>query len=79
MVDPNETGKTILSQAFISNPPEGIELFNPLRNYPRTKYDEDIEKKLLKVIVHFQETTTEGITENLVTVIQIKYETAASL
>lgn len=63
MVGPNETGKTILSQAFISNPPEGIELFNSLRDYLRTKYDEDIEKELLKVIVPFQETITEGITE----------------
>ena len=26
------------------NPPEGVELFNPLRDYPRAKYDEDIEK-----------------------------------
>lgn len=26
------------------NPPEGVELFNPLRDYPRAKYDEDIVK-----------------------------------
>jgi len=45
MVGPNEAGKTALLQALQKlNPPEGIELFNPLRDYPRSKYDEDIEK-----------------------------------
>lgn len=44
MVGPNEAGKTALLQALQKlNPPEGIELFNPLRDYPRSKYDEDIK------------------------------------
>lgn len=45
LVGPNEAGKTALLQALQKlNPPEGVELFNPLRDYPRAKYDEDIEK-----------------------------------
>lgn len=45
LVGPNEAGKTAILQALQKlNPPEGIELFNPLRDYPRAKYDEDIEK-----------------------------------
>ena len=45
LVGPNEAGKTAILQALQKlNPPEGVELFNPLRDYPRAKYDEDIEK-----------------------------------
>lgn len=45
LVGPNEAGKTAILQALQKlNPPKGIELFNPLRDYPRAKYDEDIEK-----------------------------------
>lgn len=45
MVGPNEAGKTAILQALQKlNPPKDIELFNPLRDYPRAKYDEDIEK-----------------------------------
>lgn len=45
LVGPNEAGKTAILQALQRlNPPKGIELFNPLRDYPRAKYDEDIEK-----------------------------------
>ena len=45
LVGPNEAGKTAILQALQKlNPPDGIELFNPLRDYPRAKYDEDIEK-----------------------------------
>ena len=45
LVGPNEAGKTAVLQALQKlNPPDGIELFNPLRDYPRAKYDEDIEK-----------------------------------
>ncbi len=45
MVGPNEAGKTAILQALQKlNPPKGVELFNPLRDYPRAKYDEDIEK-----------------------------------
>lgn len=45
LVGPNEAGKTAILQALYKlNPPEGTELFNPLRDYPRAKYDEDIEK-----------------------------------
>ncbi len=45
LVGPNEAGKTAILQALQKlNPPKGIELFIPLRDYPRAKYDEDIEK-----------------------------------
>ena len=45
LVGPNEAGKTAVLQALQKlNPPAGVELFNPLRDYPRAKYDEDIEK-----------------------------------
>lgn len=45
LVGPNEAGKTAILQALQKlNPPKGIELFNPLRDYPRAKYDEDIRK-----------------------------------
>ena len=45
LVGPNEAGKTAILQALQRlNPPNGNELFNPLRDYPRAKYDEDIEK-----------------------------------
>lgn len=45
MVGPNEAGKTAILQALQKlNPPEGTELFNPLRDYPRSRYDEDIKK-----------------------------------
>lgn len=43
LVGANEAGKTAILQALQKlNPPEGVELFNPLRDYPRSKYDEDI-------------------------------------
>ena len=45
LVGPNEAGKTAILQALYKlNPPEGTDLFDPLRDYPRAKYDEDIEK-----------------------------------
>lgn len=45
LVGPNEAGKTAILQALNKlNPPEGTELFNPLRDYPRSNYDEDIKK-----------------------------------
>lgn len=45
LVGPNEAGKTAILQALQKlNPPKGVELFNPLRDYPRAKYDEDIVK-----------------------------------
>ena len=48
LVGPNEAGKTAILQALYKlNPPEGTELFNPLRDYPRSKYDEDIEKRAI--------------------------------
>ncbi|NLB01515.1 MAG: AAA family ATPase [Methanomicrobiales archaeon] len=43
LVGPNEAGKTAILQALQKlNPPKGTALFNPLRDYPRSKYDEDI-------------------------------------
>ena len=46
LVGPNEAGKTALLQALQKlNPPAGVELFDPLRDYPRARYDEDIIKK----------------------------------
>lgn len=45
LVGPNEAGKSAILQALYKlNPPEGTKLFDPLRDYPRAKYDEDIEK-----------------------------------
>ena len=45
LVGPNEAGKTAILQALQKlNPPEGIDKFDPLRDYPRAKYDEDIVK-----------------------------------
>ncbi len=45
LVGPNEAGKTAILQALQKlNPPKGAELFDPLRDYPRAKYDEDIVK-----------------------------------
>ena len=44
-VGPNEAGKTAILQALQKlNPSETSTLFNPLRDYPRSKYDEDIKK-----------------------------------
>ena len=45
LVGPNEAGKTAILQALQKlNSPEGIDKFDPLRDYPRAKYDEDIVK-----------------------------------
>lgn len=45
LVGPNEAGKTAVLQALQKmNPPEGVDKFDPLRDYPRSKYDEDIKK-----------------------------------
>ncbi|KNY29524.1 AAA family ATPase [Pseudobacteroides cellulosolvens] len=42
-VGPNEAGKTAILQALQKlNPPEGVPLFNPLRDYPRSLHDEHI-------------------------------------
>ena len=44
-VGPNEAGKTAILQALQKlNPPEGVDPIDPLRDYPRAMYDEDIEK-----------------------------------
>ena len=44
LVGPNEAGKTAILQALQKlNPPEGVQLFDPLRDYPRARYDEDIK------------------------------------
>ena len=38
LVGPNEAGKTAILQALYKlNPPEGTDLFDPLRDYPRAK------------------------------------------
>ena len=43
-VGPNEAGKTAILQALQKlNAPEGTNPFDPLRDYPRSKYDEDIK------------------------------------
>lgn len=45
LVGPNEAGKTAILQALQKlNPPEGIDLFDSLRDYPRSLYDEDITR-----------------------------------
>jgi len=44
MVGPNESGKTAILQALQKlNPPKNMPLFDPLRDYPRSKYDTDIK------------------------------------
>ncbi len=44
LVGPNEAGKTAILQALQKlNAPEGTVSFDPLRDYPRSKYDEDIK------------------------------------
>lgn len=44
LVGPNEAGKTAILQALQKlNPPEGTNPFDPLRDYPRARYDEDIK------------------------------------
>lgn len=44
LVGPNEAGKTAILQALQKlNPPEGVQLFDPLRDYPRARYNEDIK------------------------------------
>lgn len=60
LVGPNEAGKTAILQALQKlNPPEGVKLFDPLRDYPRARYDEDIKngkidpKKFTVVEGHF--------------------------
>lgn len=46
LVGPNESGKTAILQALQQlNPPDEIKLFDPLRDYPRSKYDVDIVKE----------------------------------
>ena len=43
LVGPNEAGKTAILQALQKlNPSDGVALFDPLRDYPRSQYDEDI-------------------------------------
>ena len=45
LVGPNEAGKTAILQAIQKlNPPTGVEPYNVLRDYPRAKYDTDIQK-----------------------------------
>jgi predicted ATP-dependent endonuclease of OLD family len=44
LVGPNEAGKTAILQALQKlNPPQDAKLFDPLRDYPRSKYAEDID------------------------------------
>lgn len=44
LVGPNEAGKTAILQALQKlNPPEDVPLFDALRDYPRSKHDEDIK------------------------------------
>lgn len=43
-VGPNEAGKTAILEALQRvNAPEGVEMFNPLRDYPRKLYNEHIQ------------------------------------
>lgn len=60
-VGPNEAGKTAILQAIQKlNPPEDVKLFDPLRDYPRSKYNADIVRK--------------GITPSTVTVVEGHFE-----
>ena len=48
MVGPNEAGKTALLEAIQRiNPPTGIRGFDPLRDYPRSEYDDISSRKVL--------------------------------
>ena len=48
LVGPNEAGKTALLQALQKlNPADGKSAFEPLRDYPRSKYDSDIVHKAI--------------------------------
>lgn len=50
LVGPNEAGKTAILQALQQiNPPSGKSSFDPLRDYPRAKYDEDIKNKKIDI------------------------------
>lgn len=41
LVGPNEAGKTVILQALQQlHPPSGVEKFNPLRDYPRSEYND---------------------------------------
>src|SRR3990172_9002883 len=41
LVGPNEAGKTILLEALQQvNPPQGVHRFDPLRDYPRSEYND---------------------------------------
>ncbi|MBP8002408.1 MAG: AAA family ATPase [Chloroflexi bacterium] len=47
LVGPNEAGKTVLLQALQQiNPPQGVTRFDPLRDYPRAKYNDITTKKV---------------------------------
>ena len=60
MVGPNEAGKTAVLQALQQiNPPPGLPKFDPLRDYPRSKYN-DI--------------TTERVDPKEVTVVEVEFE-----
>jgi len=48
LVGPNEAGKTALLEAIQRiNPPTGIRGFDPLRDYPRSEYDDISSRKVL--------------------------------
>lgn len=48
LVGPNEAGKTVILRALQQlNPSETVAGFNPLRDYPRSRYSEDIQSKRL--------------------------------
>ncbi len=47
LVGPNEAGKTAVLQALQQiNPPKGVKPFDPLRDYPRAKYNDISTKKV---------------------------------
>lgn len=49
LVGPNEAGKTVILRALQQiNPAENVPAFNPLRDYPRSKYNADIQSQRLK-------------------------------
>lgn len=48
LVGPNEAGKTVILRALQQlNPSETVAGFDPLRDYPRSRYNEDIQSKRL--------------------------------